>query len=98
MSTSWQWFPETKTAICCYCSFSTTYTGEFPGDIKHDCDPALHPPIETNQGLKVGRSPRSESLSRASLEQLLACGPSGSGPSPGAMRNLWRHTDLDLRR
>jgi hypothetical protein len=73
MSTSWQWFPETKTAVCCYCGFSAVYAGEFPGDLKHDCNPDLHPPIVTRQGLQVGRSPPPEALSRISLEQLLAC-------------------------
>jgi hypothetical protein len=73
MSTSWQWFPETKTAVCCYCGFSTTYGEEFPGDIDHECDPALHPPIATRQGLHVGRCLRPEVLSRIPLDQLLAC-------------------------
>ncbi len=73
MSTSWQWFPETKTAICCYCGFSTTYAGEFPGDFDHDCDPARPAPITTPQGLHIGRSPCPEALSRIPLDQLLAC-------------------------
>jgi hypothetical protein len=73
MSTSWQWLPETKTAVCNYCGFATTYTGDFPGHIEHDCDPALHPPIITSQGLHLGRSPRPEALSRIPLDQLLAC-------------------------
>jgi hypothetical protein len=73
MSTSWQWFPDTKTAICCYCGFTTAYADEFPGYIDHDCDPALHEPAGTPQGLLVGRSPRPETLSRVPLDQLLAC-------------------------
>jgi hypothetical protein len=73
MSTSWQWFPDTKTAICCYCGFSATYASDFPGHIDHDCDPARHPPIATPQGLPVGRSPRPENLSHTPLDRLLAC-------------------------
>jgi len=73
MSTSWQSFPETKTAVCCYCGFSTTYADKFPGDIEHDCDPTLHPPIVTRQSLHIGRSPRPEMLSHIPLDQLLAC-------------------------
>jgi hypothetical protein len=73
MSTSWQWFPESKTAICCYCGFVTTYSGDSPGQIAHECDPALHSPIATPQGTHVGRSPRPETLSRIPLDQLLAC-------------------------
>lgn len=73
MSTSWQWFPETQTAICCYCGFSTTYADEFPGDLEHECDPAFHLPIATRQGLHVGRCPRPEVLSNIPLDQLLAC-------------------------
>jgi hypothetical protein len=73
MSTSWQWFPENKTAVCCYCGFAATYAGEFPGHIEHDCASAHHPPIATPQGLHIGRSPRPESLSHIPLDQLLAC-------------------------
>ncbi len=72
MSTSWQWFPETKTAICCYCGFRTTYTGDFPGHIEHDCDPAKHRPLTARQGV-IGRSPRPETAARLPLDQLLAC-------------------------
>lgn len=73
MSTSWQWFPETKEAICNYCGFRTTYTDEFPGHIEHDCSSELHPPIAAHQGLHIGRSPRLEIVSRVPLDQLLAC-------------------------
>jgi hypothetical protein len=73
MSTSWQWFPETKTAVCCYCGFSTVYADEFPGGIEHQCDPALYAPTATPQGLHVGRSPRPEVASRVPLDQILAC-------------------------
>jgi len=73
MSTSWQWFPDTKTAVCCYCGFSTTYADEYVGDIEHDCNPDQHPPIVTRQGLQVGRSPRPEAISRISLDRLLGC-------------------------
>jgi hypothetical protein len=73
MSTSWQWFPETKEAICNYCGFTTTYADDFPGDIDHDCDPAKHPAITARQGLPIGRSPRPEVASRVPLDQLRAC-------------------------
>lgn len=73
MSTSWQWFPETKTAICCYCGFSTTYAEDFRGSIEHDCDPGLHPSITTRQGLHIARSPRPEALSRSAPNHLLPC-------------------------
>ncbi len=73
MSTSWQWFPDTKAAICNYCGFSTTYADEFPGHLEHDCNPAIHPVIAVRQGLPIGRSPRPEDVSRISLDQLLAC-------------------------
>jgi hypothetical protein len=73
MSTSWQWFPETKTAICNCCGFSATYTDEFPGHLEHDCDPGLHPAIAARQGLPLGRSPRPEVVSRSPLDQFLAC-------------------------
>jgi hypothetical protein len=73
MSTSWQWFPETKTAICCYCGFSTVYADEFRGNIEHACDPTQHSPVPTAQGTHVGHSPRPESLSRVPLELFLAC-------------------------
>ena len=36
----------------------TTYAGDFPGHVEHDCDPAKHPLIATPQGLHVGRRPR----------------------------------------
>ena len=70
MSTSWQWFPETKKAVCCYCGFASTYAGDFPGHLEHDCDPTRHPAITARQGLPIGRSPRPEATS---LDQLLAC-------------------------
>lgn len=73
MSTSWQWFPATKEAICNYCGFSTTYADEFPGHLEHDCDPAKHSVITASQGLPIGRSPRPEAASRVPLDQLLAC-------------------------
>ena len=73
MSTSWQWFPETKTAVCCYCGFSTTYAGDFPGQIDHDCDPTKHSAVTTPQDTHVGRSPRPEAASRVPFDQLLAC-------------------------
>lgn len=73
MSTSWQWFPETKTAICCYCGFTTRFVGDDPGDTKHDCDPAKHEPIATRQGPLIGRCAKPEALSRPSLDQLLPC-------------------------
>lgn len=73
MSTSWQWFPETKTAVCCYCGYSTVFAGEFPGDFQHNCSPELHPPIVVRQGLHVGRSPRPGAISRLTLDQVFAC-------------------------
>ncbi len=72
MSTSWQWFPDTKEAICNYCGFRDTYSGEFPGDLDHDCDPAKHSALTSRQGLPIGRSPRPDAASLP-LEQLLAC-------------------------
>jgi hypothetical protein len=72
-STSWQWDPETKTATCCYCGFTTAYAEEFSGHIEHDCAPALHPAIVSYQGPQIGRSPRPDAISRVPLNQLLAC-------------------------
>ncbi len=73
MSTSWQWFPDTKEAICNYCGFHGTYVNDFPGDLEHDCDPVRHPAIAARQGLPIGRSPRPEAAARLPLDQLLAC-------------------------
>ena len=73
MSTSWQWFPESKEAICNYCGFTTAYDDEFPGRVEHDCDPAKHPALTARQGLPIGRSPLPEVASRVPLDQLLAC-------------------------
>jgi hypothetical protein len=73
MSTSWQWFLETQEAICNYCGFASTYAGDFPGHVEHDCDPAKHPALTARQGLPIGRSPRPEAASYPPLDQLLAC-------------------------
>lgn len=73
MSTSWQWFPETKEAICNYCGFRSTYMEVFPGHLEHDCDPVKHPALIARQGLPIGRSPRPETASRIPHDQLLAC-------------------------
>jgi hypothetical protein len=64
MSTSWQWFPDTKEAICNYCGFRATYKDDFP---------AKHPSLTARQGLPIGRSPRPEAASRLPIDQLLAC-------------------------
>jgi hypothetical protein len=72
-STSWQWDPETKQAICCYCGFTTGFVGDAPGRIAHDCDQAKHPVRTSRQGLSIGRSPRPEVVSRVPLDQVLAC-------------------------
>ncbi len=73
MSTSWQWFPDTKEAICNYCGFRASYTDDFPGNLEHECDPGKHPALTARQGLTIGRSPRPEVASRIPLDQLLAC-------------------------
>lgn len=73
MSTSWQWFPDTKEAICNYCGYGATYIDVFPGHLEHDCDPVKHPALTARQGLPIGRSPRPEAPSRIPLDQLLAC-------------------------
>jgi hypothetical protein len=73
MSTSWQWFPDTKEAICNYCGFRATYSDVFPGHVEHDCDPAKHPALTARQGLPIGRSPRPTAAPRIPLDQLLAC-------------------------
>jgi hypothetical protein len=73
MSTSWQWFPDTKEAICNYCGFSATYKDDFPGHLEHDCDPAKHPALTARQGLPIGRSPRPEAATRRPRDQPLAC-------------------------
>ena len=78
MSTSWQWFPETKEAICNYCGFRAIYGDDFPGHVEHDCDPAKHPALTARQRLPIGRSPRPEVISRASLDQFVACSHRGS--------------------
>ena len=73
MSTSWQWFPDTKTAVCCYCGFRTNYADGFPGHLEYDCDSAKHAALAARQGLPIGRSPRPETASRIPLDHLLAC-------------------------
>lgn len=73
MPTSWQWFPETKEAICNCCGFRTTCLDEFPGHLEHECDPTKHPALTDRQGLPIGRSSRPEAASRLPLDQLLAC-------------------------
>jgi len=73
MSTSWQWFPETKEAICNYCGFRATYKDDVPGHLEHECDPAKHPALTARQGLPIGRSPRPNAASRVPRGQLLAC-------------------------
>lgn len=72
-STSWQWDPEAKAATCCYCGFTTVFTGDSPGQIGHNCDPTKHPALTARQGLPIGRSPRPEAASRIPLDQLLTC-------------------------
>ncbi len=72
MSTSWQWFPETKAAICCYCGFRATYVDEFAGHLEHECNPDRYATIATTQGLHIGRS-RGPKHSHIGLDQLVAC-------------------------